>query len=502
MKSRLVKMMLIFLLLCMSYSVVYADTMQLIYDGETHFYENDPITLYIDGKLTVTTVMPPIQFDGAVVVPAREVFSTMGATVEWRASEQSVYVHDDYNLIVLKINSQEAWVNETIQSLMMPAKLINDKVMVPIRFISETLGYKVKWVQSERAIYIETKLDSEIADEQVDEKEDEAPDDDELIPDIEVGDNEGMPDIEEGENNFSDDSIADPWFDSKYIHYLDEEALMILSNMEGLTANEISIDDNYRDRQIVIHLNKDYRSYLPEGRWIKETGVVKEFQITHQNMETQIILTTHTIQALNVSMQGSDIHMKLVKPSEKYAKVIVLDAGHGAHDGGTTYGNIKEKDLTLSISNAVLEKLQSNSELKVYATREEDVFLELMQRAEFANEINPDLFISIHINSVQNTPAASGTETYYTEKTDTRNKIFATMVQEGLVNEFGTKNRGVKTNTFVVTRYTNAPAILIEIGFLTNESDRAMMLSPDFTTRYANVIYNCIMEYYANGYDY
>lgn len=495
MKSKLVKMMLIFVLLCMSYNVVYADTMQLIYDGETHFYENDPITLYIDGKLTVTTVMPPIQFDGAVVVPAREVFSTMGATVEWRASEQSVYVHDDYNLIVLKINSQEAWVNETIQRLMMPAKLINDKVMVPIRFISETLGYQVKWVQSERAIYIETKLDSGIIDEKED---DEAQNNAEVIPD----NNELIPDIEEEENNFSGDSIDDSWFNLEYIHYLSEDELMILKNMEGLTANQMSIDENYRDKQIVIHLNKDYSGYLPEGRWTKEAGAVKEFQIIHQNMETQIILTTHTIQALNVFMQDDEIYMKLVKPSEKYSKVIVLDAGHGAHDGGTTYGNVKEKDLTLAISNAVLEKLQSNPELKVYATREEDVFLELMERAEFANQINPDLFISIHINSVNNAPAASGTETYYTEKTDTRNKVFATMVQEGLVNEFGTKNRGVKTNTFVVTRYTNAPAILIEIGFLTNESDRAMMLSSDFTTRYANVIYDCIMEYYANGYDY
>lgn len=495
MKSRLMKIILIFVLLCMSYGVVYADTMQLIYDGETHFYENDPIALYIDGELIITTVMPPIQFEGAVVVPAREVFSKMGATVEWRASEQSVYVHDEYNLIVLKINSQEAWVNQTTKSLMMPAKLINDKVMVPIRFISETLGYHVKWVQSERAIYIETGAHNNQIEE---DKEGGNPQDSDLNSNSRP--NETPPDNTEEENIVDDN--ADSWIDSEYIHYLNADESLILKNIKGLTMNQITIDENYHDKQIVIHLNKDYSGYLQAGNWVKTEGNIERLQIVHQNNETQIILTTKTIQALKLLMQENQIQMQVVKPSEKYSKIIVLDAGHGAHDSGTTYTGVKEKDLTLAISNAVLAKLQSNSDLKIYTTREDDTFLELMKRSEFSNQINPDLFISFHINSVDNVPAASGTETYYTEKTDTRNKIFATMVQEGLVNEFGTKNRGVKTNTFVVTRYTNAPAILIEIGFLTNESDRAMMLSPDFTMRYANVIYDCIMKYYASGYDY
>ena len=131
--------------------------------------------------------------------------------------------------------------------------------------------------------------------------------------------------------------------------------------------------------------------------------------------------------------------------------------------------------------------------------REGDTFLTPMERAVVANEIQPDLFISIHVNSVNNNASASGTETYYTAKADTRNKIFAEMVQKALINTFGTRNRGVKDNTFVVTRYTNYPAILIEIGFLTNESDRQMMLSAGFEQKYATAVYNCIQNYYAQG---
>lgn len=496
MRNRLIKGMLLFAMICMSYTVVYAETMQLIYDGEAHLYYNDPITLYIDGNQIVTTVMPPIQFDGAVVVPAREVFSMTGATIEWRPSEQSVYVHNETRLIVLKINSNEAWVDGETKYLDMPAKLINDKVMIPVRFISEALGYTVNWSQSERAIRIKTTsigMDLDIPSDPNFDVTDEK--------DTSTGEDEHERPIIEDENDSSIDiSQLDPWLYSEYIHYKSENETLVLSGIAGLNASQITVEENYHEKQIVIHLNNQYSSYLQAGTWEKATGAITKLQITHQALETQIILTTSTVQALTVEMQDNQIEMNVVKPSDKYDKIIVIDAGHGDHDSGTTYANIKEKDLTLSISEAVVALLEADDSIKVYATREDDSFLQLMERTAFSNEIEPDLFVSIHINSVDKNAAASGTETYYTEKLDTRNKTFATMVQKALVSEFGTRDRGVKANTFVVTRYTNAPAILIEIGFLTNENDRAIMTASDFTSRYARTLYQCILEYYAAGY--
>lgn len=492
MKKKLIKGMLLLVMICMSYTVVYAETMQLIYDGEAHLYYNNPITLYIDGNQIVTTVMPPIQFDGAVVVPAREVFSVTGATIEWRPSEQSVYVHNETSLIVLKINSNEAWVDGETKYLDMPAKLINDKVMIPVRFISEALGYTVDWSQTERAIRIET-TDKGMGTNQ--------PDDNHL--DDTATNNPETPSIDsngDGNNPQVDISQLDPWLYSEYIHYKSENEALVLSNIEGLDAGSITVEEKYHEKQIVIHLNNQYSRYLQAGTWTKSTGAITKLQITHEALETQIILTTSTVQALIVEKQGVQIVMKVVKASSKYDKIIVIDAGHGDHDSGTAYPGLKEKDLTLSLSKSVVAILEADPNIKVYATREDDTFLELMERSNLSNEIEPDLFVSIHINSVDGNASASGTETYYTEKADTRNKIFATMVQDALVKEFGTRNRGVKANTFVVTRYTNAPAILIEIGFLSNESDRAMMTASDFTQRYARTIYQCILEYYAKGY--
>lgn len=496
MKVELLKYVLLFMLLCMSHSVVYADTMQIIYDGETHFYNNEPITLYIDDNITPTTVMPPIQFNGAVVVPAREVFSAMGAKVDWKSSEKKVYIeqvldNDELGLIVLEMNSYEAWVNGDIQKLNMPAKLINNKVMVPIRFISEALGYTVNWSQSEKAIYIDTGVYKENEDNQEEEAD-------------EIEDSMNHEDYDEGNGNETHEDIIDSkvelWTNTEYIYYLDQIESLALCNIEGLDVEYITVDENYHTKELVIHLKGDYTDYLQEGIWNMPTGEIRNLKISHDNMETKISLMTHATKTIEIECLEGQIDLKLVNPSEKYAKVIVIDAGHGSQDPGTMYNGIKEKDLTLSISNALLVKLESDDMFKVYATREDDSFLELMERTELSNQLNADLFISIHINSVDNIPTASGTETYYTEKLDARNKIFAGIVQQALVNEFGTKDRGVKSDTYVVTKYTNAPAILIEIGFLTNESDRAMMLAPNFTERYANTIYQCILEYYAGGY--
>ena len=493
MKNRLIKGILFLAMIGMLRTYTQAETMQLVYDGAVHPYTYSPITLYIDDQQVITTVMPPIQFNGAVVVPAREVFDKTGATVEWRPTEQSVYIHNENSLIVLKINSHEAWVQGETKYLDMPAKLINDKVMIPVRFISEALGYQVDWYQNERAIHIQTTNKEVIQD----------PSEDKLL---EEDENQELPESPIIENSKEDDDLkvevplVDPWLYSEYIHYKSDEEALVLSNIPGLETGAITVEENAHKKEIIIHLNAQYSHYLQAGTWVKNAGAIQKLQITHQTLESQIILTTSTVQALIVESENNQIVLKVVKPTDKYEKIVVIDAGHGNHDSGITYQGIKEKDLNLSISQAVVRELEKNPDIKVYATRQEDTFLELMERSNFSNQMEPDLFISIHINSVDGNTAASGTETYYTQKADTRNKAFATLVQNALVQEFGTRNRGVKTNTFVVTRYTEAPAILIEIGFLTNEADRKMMTASDFTTRYAQTIYECVKEYYAKGY--
>lgn len=503
MKQRLLRWILVLGMLHGSSSVVYAENMNLIYDGKSHAYSSKAIHVYIDGQEIVTTVMPPVQINNSILVPAREVFETMGASVEWRPSEQSVYIYNEEILIVLQINSYEAWVNGEIRSLYTPAKMINDKVMIPLRFISESLGYTVTWSQSDFSAYIE--IPKKIVEDQnmgnydkedMDETENTVEDSENNLPtDETIGD---IPNFEPINPIIPDMNIGIS-FNNELVSYDDLSSTFTLGGEMGIQSSQITYEENPHTKQITINLNGDYSQYLEDRSFTVNGTRVKQVDIINQNGQTSIVITTHTISALIVTALNENVTMQVVKPSDKYSKIVVLDAGHGNQDSGTTYQGIKEKDINLRVSNELRNLLEADPMIKVYTIRDDDSFLELQERVQFSNEIEPDLYISMHVNSVVGNNSASGTETYYTVDPDTRNKTFATMVQEALVQEFGTRNRGVKTAKFVVIRDTDAPAILIEIGFLTNESDRIMMTSSGFESRYARTVYQCILNYYATG---
>lgn len=479
MKRKWMTTLLIMILLCLSYQVVYAEQMQLIYDGEIHLYELIPISLYINGELTTTTVMPPVQIDGNTLVPAREVFAKMGAEVLWKSAEKSVYITKGEQLMVLTIDSKEVWVDGEIKEANMPAKLINDKVMIPLRFISEALGFKVQWIGPTKTIMIEEEIIAVkppiviTPEEEEDTQENEVPE--ELpgeLPESSLGNN--------------------------HMRYDPSLNALILEKAPGLTGASLIVQDHYIQRQIKVTLPAAYIDFYEARVWEETDDIVKRVEVSQLNT-TEITLTTTTIKALEITEDDQYIYLKCVKPKEKYNKIVVVDAGHGKDDPGTIYGQIKEKDITLRLALQLQKEIANDPSIKVYMIREGDTFLTPMERSVVANEIEPDLFISIHVNSIGNNESANGTETYYTSKTDTRNKVFANMVQKALVDTFGTKNRGVKDNTYVVTKYTNYPAILIEIGFLTNPSDRQMMLSSGFEQKYGVAVYSCIQNYYAQG---
>ena len=494
MRRRIIKSMFFLGILIAPSRAILADTYTLFYDGSSHTYTEAPILLYIDDYLVDTSAMPPVQFNGYTLVPAREVFEKTGAMVLWKSNEQKVYVDNGTSLIVLEINNKIALVNGQEVMLDMPAKVINNKVMIPTRFVGETLGYEIKWSAADRSVHIITTPNKSEVN---------------LPQNNSSGMVDGLPDHFQDTNiskdPFTGDQVdninGDWWLKLEHLVYSEFDESITLTGLDGLSVEAVHVDEQYHTKQISAVVYGNYANELPEGMWFKPTGNISSLQIRHLDIGVQLLLTTRKIQALKVYKSESGITLKCVTPSEKYDKIVVIDAGHGAHDSGATADGIREKDLTLQFALALNRRLQQDQSIKVYMTREDDTFLQLNERTAMANEIDPDLFISLHINSADNVKA-SGIETYYTQKADTRNKAFATIVQKALIDTFGKRDRGVKSNTYVVTKNTNAPAILIEIGFISNIEDRTMMTASGFDEQYANVLYQCILDYYSQGYDY
>ena len=179
-------------------------------------------------------------------------------------------------------------------------------------------------------------------------------------------------------------------------------------------------------------------------------------------------------------------------------KLIVIDAGHGGTDPGSSYLSKIEKNINLSIALKTQKELQNKGYL-VKMVRTSDVTVSLENRAKFANNLNADLFISIHQNSFT-TSSANGTEVYYTtSKPDSgfpsqntnklsKSKELAKLTCDNIVSAIGTYNRGIKDGNFRVLKNSKMPAILIECGFITNSSDSSKISNDNYQNKIAKAI--------------
>ena len=204
-------------------------------------------------------------------------------------------------------------------------------------------------------------------------------------------------------------------------------------------------------------------------------------------------------------------------------KTVVIDAGHGGHDPGATYGKTYEKNITLSVAKRLGDLIKRNyPSVKVIYTRSDDSFVELYRRADIANKNNADLFISIHVNSV-NDRSARGHETYVMgqdknsdnfEICRTENSVivleifsllqnahleqsldFATLVQKNADAGPIANNRGVKQANFIVLWKCTMPAVLIELGFISNPNDMKVLTDKNSQQRIATNIFKAFQAY-------
>ena len=190
---------------------------------------------------------------------------------------------------------------------------------------------------------------------------------------------------------------------------------------------------------------------------------------------------------------------------------IFLDPGHGGSDPGAVSGGVREKDLTLSVYNKVSSKLASLG-YTVLTSRNVDKDVDLVERAEQANNANADMLLSIHFNA-GGRGVARGIETYYYQSQADRvpkinkenhnnaerlerSRKLANKVQQNLLYQTGANDRGVKRASFTVLRETSIPSILVELGFIDNPEERNKIKTNEYQERLANGIVDGIVEYY------
>ena len=278
----------------------------------------------------------------------------------------------------------------------------------------------------------------------------------------------------------------------------------------GVNASDVKDTDCYYDKQFYVTIPGDYTSMYQQGGVAINSSTVSKYdvELTDDGL-TKLVFTTTKLQGYKVYVEQGKVWIVVDDPKKIYKNIVVLDCGHGGSDPGAQGGGYNEKDATYAILYEYAKKYfdSDTSNVKAYWTRYDDTFVSLSDRASFASKVGADLFISLHMNSSTNT-SATGTEVFYSTSNNTTqsngltSKKMASEFLSAMLEVMDTTNRGVKTATYTVINKNTVPAVLIELGFISNEKDRAKIVDEEYQDRAAQKIYETtesIFETYPTG---
>jgi len=438
----------------------------------TCFFVNaaEDISLYVDGK-KVSSDVAPVAVSGRTMVPARSIFEKLGAEVTWFGSRQQIIIRSVKARIVLNLGSDIAYVNNKSVKLDVEPMVINGRTLIPVRFVSEELGYNVKWNPNDNSVHINTKEDK-------------------IIPDVEkisVTKKGNATVVTAKVSNMVRPSISYASDPTRFIADFPNAELSIDGSsykVESKSVKEIRYAIHPEYTRIVIESPVDvtYKvSYTSNTMVVTVTSIAKDDDKENNKEDNK---------EDDAKEEIGDIPIVSSKDT-----LVVIDAGHGGDDCGAigydSDGNeeIYESEANLAIA-LKAEKYLKEAGVSVIMTRTKDVSLgssemeDLLARSKIANDSGATLFVSIHNNSFTS-ETASGTEILYA---DTENKIYdgitskelAENIIEPLVKATGLSDRGIKDSPMmVVLRTTTMPSVLIETAFVSNPEDRKVLLDQD-----------------------
>ncbi|MBE9918132.1 AMIN domain-containing protein [Paenibacillus donghaensis] len=479
--------------------------------------EKGNIPIILDGnELQVPSGAQVTNMNGSVMVPFRVIGENLGFDVKWDQKSQKILINKDKKAIELVVNQKNATVNGKKVDLDNPPQLQKDSVIVPMRFVSEQMGLHVNWDSGSKAVYLTS--DGEPSKKETDaggkDKDKSVTSPSEKKP--------GQSGSKSADPAAKPDSSSTPPAAAGNALVggisFSENRLMVASQGGSVTPKVFKMSGPDR---IVVDLPNT--AFSPDFLSGNAAGVGNQSQLdvggypdvksiryslfSSTPATVRIVIDLNNPKDYSVYNDPSgllvvDLNAAEGEPgtpsepgtppvSHDGKKVVVIDAGHGDHDPGTIgYSKTKEKDFNLAVALKVGRLLENEPDIDYVLTRSDDTFVELAERARIANDLNADVFVSIHANSAGS--KASGSETYYQRDAS---KALANVMHKYLVKATGLPDRNVKYGNFHVIRETKMPAVLLEVGYLSNPKDEAVLFSESVQDAVAQGIVSGIKEY-------
>lgn len=426
--------------------------------------------IYLDGQqINLSSGVKVENNNGTVMVPIRVISENLGFDVYWNKATKTVTVQDGSQTVTMVIGSQQADINgQRVQMTKAPV-LRGGTTLVPIRFVSEQMGLQVRWDNAQKSVYLTSSYDGSNPGEE---------------PGVTTSTVDG---ISFSENRLMVAVTGNAKPNVSKLSNPDRIVIdMVNTNFSDTFSSNASFDDVMKTGQMDVTGYPDVKSV--------------RYSLYNSNpMTVRIVIDLNYAKNYTVSglENGSGLFIVDLNtgsnptPGAGGKKLVVIDAGHGDHDPGAIGVTKKrEKDFNLAMALKVEKLLAKEQNIEVVLTRSNDTFLELKDRAKIANDLKADVFISIHANSGPST--ASGTETYYYHESD---KALANALHKEIVKAMGLKDRGVRYGNFHVIRETKMPGALLEVGFLSNKTDESKLFDPATQDRVAEAIVRGIKGY-------
>lgn len=468
--------------------------------------------IYLDGQeLEQPGAAQAGLVNGSVMVPIRIISEGLGYEVGWEKQTETVTIKQDQRLLQLFIDNPKAVVDGSEVGLSAPPLLQDNTTLVPLRFVGEQMGLKVSWDNETKSAHLYSEsggsgggvVNGGASTPPAGEGE-AVPQQPVKQPDNTGGSNAGS----QADHDYSQGDLAG-------ISSLSftENRLMISAD-RPVAPNVFKMTDPER---IVIDIPNakfadEFMDALPldatsQGQLAvegyPEVAKIRYALFSNDPSTIRIVIDLNESREFAVSNENGSLFVDLtleaatppvlpVIPARPDGKrLVVIDAGHGGKDpGAPSVTGGREKDFNLAIALRVNELLQQETEIITVLTRSDDTYPTLDERVQIANELQADIFISIHANSGSVT--ATGTETLYTRDVSIP---LADTVHKYMIEATGLNDRKVKHQNLKVTRETTMPAILLEAGFLSNPQDDAVLKDPAVQDRIAAGIVAGIKEY-------
>ena len=488
------------------YIILITAVFAILFSLSSIFAQSSEIKILLDNK-PLETVVPSVIENDRLFVSARNVVEALGGRITWFPALKLMTVNINGRTARLVIDDPTLEIDEKVIPLEIPARILNNRVMIPLEVIKFIAEVDIKWENQTKTLSINT-----IRPYLLNVRSYSHPDKTRVVIDLSE------------KTEFRADKLTNP----------DRIFIDIMGSIVKLedTFKQIKIDDGVVKTVRTAQFNEEITRVVFD---LYREAKYEVFSLIEPDRVVIDIFKSGKEAAISQTLPAKPEEKSAPGPEITGKRVVIVDPGHGGKDPGAIGPTgLKEKDVTLGIA-LYLEKLLKGAGIPTYLTRSKDEFVYLENRTNFANQKNGFVFISLHANSVLNhRPSAEGIETFVLSSkyigasardvADRENRAsrahpevdadlaliiadleesanikysldFADIVQKKLVNYLKLENRGVKQAPFVVLKGANMVAVIVEVGFISNPKEEKLLKTSKFRENAAQALFEAIKYY-------